>query len=344
MRDILVVGASSGGVDALSALVAGLPRDLEAAVFLVLHTRAGFASTLPELLSQRGPLRATHAVHGESITPGRIYVAPPDNHLMLRPGYLHVARGPKENGHRPAVDVLFRSAAASYGPRVIGVVLTGHLDCGTAGLLSIKARGGLAVVQDPRDAAVPAMPASAAAHVAVDHVAPLRALPALVARLVREPAGPWPTQLPGALAAIEGAETGLAAELVCPSCQGKLTQAQLGGFRLFRCHVGHAFSLESIAAEQAESVERALWAAVRALEESAALSGRLALTSHGELRQRFAEKKDSQGQQADLIRRILTHGGRLSPEDAPGLAVGAAAPTSTTTSASRSAGSRDETS
>ena len=147
-----MVGASSGGIEALSQLVAGLPADLPAAVFLVLHMQPGFRSVLPELLSRRGPLRAAHAIHGEPIVPGRIYLAPPDNHLTLRPGGLQVVRGPKENGHRPSIDALFRTASVAYGPRVIGVVLTGYLDCGTAGLLSIKARGGKAIVQDPRDA------------------------------------------------------------------------------------------------------------------------------------------------------------------------------------------------
>src|SRR5262245_25058272 len=152
-HDILAIGASAGGFDALSKVVAGLPADLPAAVFVVLHTSPTMPSILPELLAKRGPLPAMHAVHGQRFENGRIYVAPPDNHLLVRPGYVQVVRGPKENGHRPSVDVLFRSAAASYGPRTIGVVLTGYLDCGTAGLLSIKARGGIGVAEDPQTAA-----------------------------------------------------------------------------------------------------------------------------------------------------------------------------------------------
>src|SRR4051794_14973060 len=170
-HDIVVMGASAGGVGALSRLGAALPADLDAAVFIVLHSHPGFASTLPEILSRRCALRVTHAIHGEEIVSGRIYLAPPDNHLTLRPGYVQALRGPKENGHRPSVDALFRTASTAYGPRVIGVVLTGHLDCGTAGLLSIKARGGIAIVQDPLDAKVPSMPASAVRHVEVDRVA-----------------------------------------------------------------------------------------------------------------------------------------------------------------------------
>lgn len=311
-HDIVVIGASSGGVDALLRLVAGLPPDLPAAVFIVLHVEPGFASRLPELLTARGPLRARHALHGEAIMPGRIYIAPPDNHLMLRPGYLHVVRGPKENGHRPAVDALFRTAAMVYGPRVIGVVLTGYLDCGTAGMMSIRARGGLTVVQDPRDASVPDMPRSVISHVVVDHVVPLDDIPGLLSRLVGEPVAIPSAYVPDALLEIEGDEPGVAApEFVCPICQGKLTESRLDGFERFRCHVGHAFSLGSVAAEQADETERALWAAVRALEESAAVARRLAASATGHMRQKFEEKEETQSQQASMIRRILLGGGGL---------------------------------
>jgi len=304
-HDIVVIGASAGGVEALSQVVAGLPADLAAAVFIVLHIHPSSASTLPEVLSRRGPLHAAHAIHGEAIVPGRIYLAPPDNHVTLRPGFVQVVRGPKENGHRPSVDALFRTASTAYGPRVIGVVLSGYLDCGTAGLLSIKARGGIAVVQDPRDAAAPAMPASALRHVQVDATAGVTDIAALVTKFVKQPATQWPSHLPGTLAEIEGDELGVAADIVCPICQGKLTEAVTNGFQVFRCHVGHSFSLESVAAEQAEEVERALWSAARALEESASLAGRLADSSSAELRRRFAEKAQAQARYADVIRQIL---------------------------------------
>jgi two-component system, chemotaxis family, protein-glutamate methylesterase/glutaminase len=315
-HDIVVVGASEGGIEALSVLVAGLPADLPAAVFVVIHSRPGTESRFPELLSRRGPLRARHAIHGEPIVPGRIYVAPPDDHLLLRPGHVRVVRGPKENGFRPSVDALFRTASIAYGPRVIGVVLTGNLDCGTAGLLSIKARGGIALVQDPRDAAIPAMPRSAIDHVAVDHVAAVASLPSLIATLVAEAPGPKPESVPIEISELEGDEPGTAAELVCPICQGKLTETVVGGFSSFRCHVGHSFSLESVAAEQAEEVERALWASVRALEETARLSGRLAASTTGDTKTRFAEKAETQMQHADLIRRILLTGEMLTETDA----------------------------
>ncbi len=151
-RDVVTIGASAGGVEVLLGLAAELPATLDAAVFVVLHTSAHHSSHLPELLSNRGPLPARHPIHGEKIQRGTIYVAPPDNHLQLADGTIEVVRGPKDNGHRPAVDVLFRTASAAYGPRVIGVVLTGYQDCGTAGMLSIKARGGVGVVQHPDSA------------------------------------------------------------------------------------------------------------------------------------------------------------------------------------------------
>lgn len=304
-RDIVVIGASAGGVEALTTLIGGLPADLPAAVFVVLHIHPDSPSVLPTLLNRRAALRASHAVHGDPITPGRVYVAPSDNHLMLRPGHMEVVRGPKETGHRPSVDALFRTAARAYGPRVIGVVLTGYQDCGTAGLLSIKARGGVAVAQDPQDAAVADMPASAIKHVPMDHIVPLRGIPALLTKLVHEPAGAGSADVPANIRHVEGDELGKPSVVVCPSCNGNLTETEAGGFPVFRCHVGHTFSLRSMAAAQAEEVERALWAAARALEESAALAKRLADNHSGDLEQRFRERYHSLVQQTRVIRHII---------------------------------------
>lgn len=315
-RDIVVIGASTGGVDAVLELVAWLPADLPAAVFVVIHIQAGFDSKLPELLTLRGPLPAGHAIHGEAVVPGRIYVAPSDTQLLLRNGYIEVVRGPKENGHRPSVDALFRTASLAYGPRVIGVVLTGYLDCGTGGMLSIKARGGVAVVQDPSDAKVAEMPSSVIKHVPVDHMTTLGEFADLLSSLAGEAAGDWPAHVRTEILQIEGAEPGVPAKLVCPRCHGKLTASELGGFQLFRCHVGHAFSLKSISRAQAEEVERALWAAARALDEASALARRLISSASGDLRQRFIEKAEAQSQQADVIRELILTGNRLSPRDA----------------------------
>jgi len=316
-RDLIAIGGSAGGVEVLLALVGELPAKLPAAILVVLHTSPMYLSPLPGLLSKRGPLEALYPVHNQELLPGKIYIAPPDTQLQVRAGYVEVVRGPRENGHRPAVDALFRTASWAYGPRVVGVVLSGHGDCGTAGMMSIKARGGVAVAQTPETALAPDMPKSAIDRVNVDHVVHPVELPGLLTRLAGERV--WAKQAPVAalIDQMEGKEPGTAVELVCPTCQGVLTEARTGDFQHFRCHVGHAFSLDSLALEQSEELERALWAAVRALEESAALSRRLSASNAGELSSRFADKERTHGQHAEAIRRILLSGDTSTRNDSP---------------------------
>src|SRR5919107_2308696 len=196
---IVVVGASAGGVEALAELAASLPSELSAAVFVVLHLPPTGTSALPEILHRHGPLPAAHVKDGEPIQPGRIYVAPPDHHLLLRTGHVHLSHGPRENGHRPAIDPLFRSAAREYASRVIGLVLSGSLDDGTAGLLAIKSRGGVAVVQDPADALYPGMPGSALEHLQVDHVLPAASMGQLLTTLTADLAQPPPDPAPSTM-------------------------------------------------------------------------------------------------------------------------------------------------
>jgi two-component system chemotaxis response regulator CheB len=314
-HDMIVIGASAGGVEVLLNLVPKLPADLPASIFVALHTQPERKSLLPELLSQRGPLPASHPLHQEQVLPGHIYIAPPDNHLLLREGSMEVVRGAKENGHRPAVDALFRTAAKSYGARVIGVVLSGYQDCGTAGMLSIKARGGVSVVQTPETAQAPEMPSSVIERVPVDYAVNPVDLPELLIRLTATPSAR--TAEPDVvIRQLEGDQLGEPARVVCPICQGVLTEAHAGRFEHFRCHVGHAFSLESLVREQSEELERAMWAAARALEESSTLSLRLSASERSDLRVRFAEKAKTQSQQADLIRQMLLHGLLLSRDDA----------------------------
>jgi two-component system, chemotaxis family, protein-glutamate methylesterase/glutaminase len=183
-RDIVAIGCSAGGIEVLLGMAAELPADLRASLFVVVHMRPDRESELPDLLTRRGRLPARHPLHDENIEHGAIYVAPPDMHMQLRAGAIEVVRGPRDNGHRPAADVLFRTASAAYGARVIGVVLSGYQDCGTAGMMSIKARGGLSVVQDPESASVPDMPRNVLAKVKVDHVVHPLELPGLLTRLV----------------------------------------------------------------------------------------------------------------------------------------------------------------
>lgn len=313
-HDIITIGASAGGIEVLLEMARELPKDLPASLFVVVHQPAGHVSELPNLISRSGKLPARHPLHDEAIKPGHIYVAPPDMHLQVRPGSVEVVRGPKDNGFRPAADVLFRTAAMSYGARVIGVVLSGYQDCGTAGMMSIKARGGIAVVQDPESATAPDMPRNVLRSMKVDHVVHPLELPGLLTKLVATPSGP--TLEPSSLVQqLDGKALGTPAEIVCPICEGVMTETQPGVFQHFRCHVGHAFTLSALVHEQTEEMERVLWAAIRALEESAALSRRLSLMERGELATRFAEKAVTQMQQADYIRQLVMHGVMLSPQD-----------------------------
>lgn len=283
-RDIIVVGASAGGVQALAELAKNLPEDFPAALFIVLHLGSG-RSSLPEILNRAGSLPALHPEPGEPVVPGRIYAAPPDLHMVLRNGAVGLLRGPKENGFRPAIDVLFRTAARAYRNRVVGVVLTGNLDDGTAGLLAIKRLGGIAVVQDPADADHPAMPRSALENVDVDHVAPLAELPGLLVDLAGQEVEPLPPYRPAEedgdvsdeKVGQSGEETrGAPSGFTCPDCGGALWEWSDGDLLRYRCRIGHAYSPESLVATQTESMEHALWAAVRALEETAAIARRMA--------------------------------------------------------------------
>jgi two-component system, chemotaxis family, protein-glutamate methylesterase/glutaminase len=319
-HDIVVVGASAGGVEALVGLVGSLPAELPAAVFVVLHVPPTGTSALPDILRRSGPLPASHVKDGEPIEPGRIYVAPPDHHLLLRRGHVHLTRGPRENGHRPAVDPLFRSAAREYATRVVGVVMSGALDDGSAGLVAVKSRGGVAVVQDPADALYSGMPANALQHVAVDHVLPAASVGGVLARLATEPApeppGPAPTDMKMevemekfSLDAVENSHPGEPSGFSCPDCNGVLWAIQDGGLERFRCRVGHAWSPESLLTQQSEALEAALWIALRSLEERAALANRLAEPArrrgHSITASRFQEQATEAQQAARVVRNLL---------------------------------------
>jgi two-component system, chemotaxis family, protein-glutamate methylesterase/glutaminase len=326
-HDIVVIGASAGGVEASSLLVAQLPRDLKAAVLVVLHLARG-RSMLPEILSRAGRLPAFHPEDGDPLEYGRVYVARPDHHLIIEPGRVRVVHGPSENGCRPAVDPLFRSAARVYGSRVIGIVLTGALDDGTAGLAAVKEAGGIAIVQDPDEAFAPSMPRSARSLVAVDHALPVREMGPLIIELTREESGPRPPS-PGAH--VEAMEPDLAqpptvmheedrpgklSVFTCPECHGTLWEAEDRGIVRFRCRVGHVYSAESMLAAQTDSVDRALWTALRSLEERAALTHRLAERAHQRNHRWVARAFEDRAQAADghaavlrelLLNRALMH-------------------------------------
>ena len=321
-RDIVVVGGSAGGLEPLRALVGALPSDLAAAVFVVVHGSRDTPGFLPQILRRAGPLPAKHAVDGAVIEHGRIYVAPPDHHLLLEDGRMRVTSGPRENGFRPAVDPLFRTAAHSCGSRVIGVVLSGGLDDGTYGLSVIKQQGGLALVQDVKEAAVPSMPASAIRAVAVDHVLGAVALGELIGRVAQDRVPevvPTTKRANGSSrdAAVAGTHdlegkrrTDPPSPFRCPDCGGALWKDGGAGLQArFTCHVGHAFSTDGLLAGHARGVETALWVAVRALEEQAALHRRMASRAHEggmeEVTRSFQGKAAEAEHRARSIRRIL---------------------------------------
>jgi two-component system chemotaxis response regulator CheB len=273
-RDIIVIGASAGGVSALQRLCAGLPENLPASLFVAQHLSPSARSVLPQLLDRAGPLRALSPVDGQAIEPGHIYVGAPDRHLLIRDGRILMRRGPFENRTRPAANALFRSAAIHYGARVIGVVLTGLLDDGTEGLIAIKAAGGISLVQDPDDAEWPSMPRNALSRDHVDHALPLDELAALLTTLCREEAGPsvaLPREylIEDRIAAQEFAvmepdivTPGSPSRISCPDCGGVLNQIETEELR-FRCQVGHAFTPLGLAEAQSHELERALGVAVR---------------------------------------------------------------------------------
>ena len=324
--NVIVVGASAGGIASLMSLVSRLPKDLEAAVAVAVHIPEESPSALPAILTRKGPLRAAHAEDGDPLVHGRIYVAPPGRHLLVKRRALRAVNGPNENRHRPAVDPLFRTAARSHGRRTIGVVLSGSLDDGTAGLISVKQYGGAALVQDPNDAMFGGMPTSAIENVAVDFVGNVASL---AAELVRRTA----------LLAADTSETDMSEDedeeldivemdrgtpdpddwsavpsgFTCPECHGALFEREDGTLVRFRCRTGHAYSQETLAASQSQGVESALWIALRALEENSALLHRLAKRAaergHKTTADRFRSQAHGVESRAHVLRDALKDAG-----------------------------------
>jgi two-component system chemotaxis response regulator CheB len=329
-RDIVVVGTSAGGVEALRALVGALPADFPGSVFIVMHTAADSPGVLAHILDRAGPLPASNASNRERIKPGRVYVAPPDMHMLLEPGLVRLSRGPKENRFRPAVDPLFRSAAAVYGPRVAGVILTGGLDDGTSGLWTVKRLGGVAVVQDPEEAFMPSMPQRALEQVEVDYKLPVAEIAPLLARLARtsvaEQGGyevPDELNIEVKIAMEDNArEAGIAklgspSIFTCPECHGTLLQLKENGRTRYRCHTGHAYSADSLLSEVTESVEETLWSAIRNIDESAMLMRHMAehvKESDAPAAERFLEKAHDAERRSQLVRRAVFDHENLSEE------------------------------
>jgi two-component system, chemotaxis family, protein-glutamate methylesterase/glutaminase len=321
--DVVVIGASAGGVGFLQRVVERLPAAFGAAVFVVLHLPDGVRSMLPAILERAGRLPASHAENGARIRPGHIYVAPPGYHLTLEQSRMRVTRGAREHGLRPAIDPLFRSAALVFGPRTIGVVLSGLLDDGTVGLREIKRTGGVAVVQEPSETPFPSMPESALAHVDVDytlhagHIGEL--LETLVASHDAAATGPVVDNatLEKELEVLtmhgdEADHPGEPSPYSCPECGGVLWELHDGELLRFRCRVGHAYTSDTLTTEQATAVEHALWSALRALEEQAAVKRRVAermrRVGHLSSADKFAQHVHDLETQAQTVRELLMTG------------------------------------
>jgi two-component system chemotaxis response regulator CheB len=325
-RDIIVIGTSAGGIEALLQLVRGLPSGFPASLIVVCHLPASSRSVLPEVLSRAGPLLATHPANGDHFSPGHIYIAPPDHHLLLGPdARIRLNSGARENNQRPAADPLFRSAARYHGPRVIGVVLTGALYDGTAGLMAVRASGGIAVVQDPGDALVAAMPENAAQIAGADYVVRLAELPSLLVELVQSSGSlkrsaksmdpiarlPEVVDLDMSRQTRDG-RRGEVCVFTCPECGGSLWQVDDSSLVRFRCHVGHAYDGEILLSEQTDALEAALWTSVRTFKEKSVLASQMAhhdlAAGNAESAARFEEQAGQAAQFGGLIQQMLLNG------------------------------------
>ena len=331
-RNIVVIGASAGGIEALQRIVRELPADLDASLFVTVHFPEGSASLLPQVLGRKGRLPTSHPADGERIVTRRIYVAPPDYHLLIEHGAMRLVRGARENGHRPAIDPMFRSAAVAFGPRVIGVILSGNLDDGVSGLAAVKRRGGVALVQDPADAAFDSMPRSAIAHTRVDRIATAAELGKVIVEYVQTPVDERELRpmtddtrevayAAVRLDTIESPEEhpGTVSPFSCPDCGGVLWQIREGDIVRFRCRVGHGWTMDALLTEQADQVDDALWAALRALEERASLLWQMSARyrRHGSdaLGARFQRQSEQMEARAHLVRDLLVrHRGVESEE------------------------------
>lgn len=319
---VIVIGASTGGLSALKQIFAALPADLPAAVFAVLHIGPG-ESILPRLLGSVSSLPVVHATDGAQVEAGKVFIAPPDHHLLLEDGHMRLSRTARENHVRPAIDPLFRSAALAYRRNVVGVVLTGNLDDGTVGLQAVKAYGGTAVVQDPADAQAPSMPLSASRYVDTDYSVPLAEIAPTLVSLARNPVGSGTALHEDkaieveTLAALNGCNNeealdkiGIRSTQTCPDCGGTIWTIGDSSPPRFRCHTGHAYTAESMLYAQDDFTEQALWAAIRSLHERHTLLKRLAdgAKEHGHAKQaeEYEASAKTAAEHAEVLRQMIT--------------------------------------
>jgi two-component system chemotaxis response regulator CheB len=317
-RNIIAIGTSAGGLEALDELVGQLPPDIPAAIFIIQHMspeNTGIA--LLHRLRKYKAFRCALAGNNQKFVEGRIYIGPSDYHLLVKKGHTLVTKGARENRYRPGIDPLFRSAAAAYGPRVIGVILTGMLDDGTAGLIAIKRCGGVAVVQDPKDAAYPDMPQHALDNLKVDHCVPISGMGALLDRLARERPGeskpvPHDVKVEARIAerVLSDVEQvgGLGPQVPynCPNCGGVLWQVDVSGIHRYRCHTGHSFTAAALLTSQTERIEETLWISLRMFEERKNLLNTMAKSeARPRLKRSYADQANGTEIHIQRIRAML---------------------------------------
>lgn len=323
-RDIIVIGASAGGVNALIDFVKSLPQNLDASIFVVLHLHPSTPSNLPAILTNFGPFTAIHPEDGERIKTQRIYIAPPDHHLLVEHDRVLVRKGPKENRFRPSIDVLFRSAAYNYGARVVGIVLSGMLNDGTSGMWSIKHMGGLCIIQDPAEALYESMPVNVLKEVDVDYSIPVTEMGPLLKELLNEnvpkmnditPQGMELMKMEVVIAANDNAfELGILHQgeltaFTCPECHGALISLKEGTTVRFRCHTGHAFSASTLLAGITESVEEQVWSAMRTYEEAVMLLDEIAqrfrTAGNESAAKEFSKKAEESRKRSKILHQIV---------------------------------------
>jgi two-component system chemotaxis response regulator CheB len=322
-HDVVVIGASAGGVEALTRVAAGLPADFGAAVFVVLHIPPDAPSALAQILARAGPLPTHQVEQVVAMQPGHIYVAPPNRHLVVHRGHAALEAGPRENSARPSVDVLFRSAARAYGSRVVGVVLSGTLRDGALGLAAIKMRGGVTVVQDPDEALFAGMPQNALRTTEIDYCLVSADIPGRLVELTHHKIEHEPMEPTEPDVSIHAADEpdeesspklpNSASGLTCPECHGALWELKEGGSLRYECRIGHTYSVEALLAHQGEAVEAALWSAVNALQERAATFRRLAenpasLTTADSFEERARQVEGQAQALLALLHRLITRG------------------------------------
>ncbi len=330
-RDIIVIGGSAGAIETLTTMIPTLSADLPATVFIVIHTAPQSPGYLADILSRMGPVTARYARDGETFAPGEILLAPPDFHLFVEPpNVMRVVRGPRENRTRPAIDPLFRSAALAFGPRVIGVVLSGGLDDGTAGLRGIKMCGGTTVVQDPADALVCSMPRSALLNVSIDHCVTARELGPLLETLARAEIADRPVgddemtnklrlevEMAKGQGRVPATALGEPSVFTCPECHGTLLKLRGEHPLRFRCHTGHAFTSDSLLADLSEATEAAIWNTIRSMQESSMLMTHLAehwRSIDAEMSEEFLRRARKTQNRAELVRELASDHEAVSEE------------------------------